>query len=110
MEKAGNGDTLFCGEASLLILSFTYFFCTEHWQAVREIYEIVPTRKWKNEEKQMNKIVFIGKALINTFFFPCFLFENHVNLLYIIYLFTAGHNLNEDALTNSFRACMSISS
>ncbi|RVX02561.1 COBW domain-containing protein 1 [Vitis vinifera] len=25
-------------------------------QAVREIYEIVPTRKWKNEEKQMNKI------------------------------------------------------
>lgn len=49
-------------------------------QAVREIYEIVPTRKWKNEEKQMNKIVFIG------------------------------HNLNEDALTNSFKACMSITS
>ncbi|XP_034700965.1 COBW domain-containing protein 1 isoform X2 [Vitis riparia] len=49
-------------------------------QAVREIYEIVPTHKWKNEENQMNKIVFIG------------------------------HNLNEDALTNSFRSCMSITS
>lgn len=31
------------------------------WQAVREIYEIVPTRDWKKEENQMNKIVFIGK-------------------------------------------------
>lgn len=30
------------------------------WQAVREIYEIVPARKWKGEENQMNKIVFIG--------------------------------------------------
>lgn len=33
------------------------------WQAVREIYEIVPTRDWKKEENQMNKIVFIGKWL-----------------------------------------------
>ncbi|KAL8218720.1 hypothetical protein R6Q57_022093 [Mikania cordata] len=30
-------------------------------QAVREIYEIVPARKWKNGENQTNKIVFIGK-------------------------------------------------
>lgn len=44
-------------------------------QAVREIYEIVPSRKWKEEENQTNKIVFIG------------------------------HNLNEDVLINSFRTC-----
>jgi len=44
-------------------------------QAVREIYEIVPARKWKGEENQMNKIVFIG------------------------------HNLNEDVLNDSFRTC-----
>ncbi|XP_059447548.1 uncharacterized protein LOC132178969 isoform X1 [Corylus avellana] len=44
-------------------------------QAVREIYEIVPSRKWKGEESQMNKIVFIG------------------------------HNLNEDVLTDSFSNC-----
>lgn len=44
-------------------------------QAVREIYEIVPARKWKKEESRINKIVFIG------------------------------HNLNEDVLTNSLRAC-----
>ncbi|WOK94437.1 COBW domain-containing protein 1 isoform X2 [Canna indica] len=31
-------------------------------QAVREIYEIVPTRKWCQGEKQMSKIVFIGNA------------------------------------------------
>ncbi|KAK9277365.1 hypothetical protein L1049_006907 [Liquidambar formosana] len=36
-------------------------------QAVREIYEIVPARKWKGEESQLNKIVFIGKALILLF-------------------------------------------
>lgn len=33
-------------------------------QAVKEIYEIVPGRKWRKEENQMNKIVFIGKALM----------------------------------------------
>jgi len=44
-------------------------------QAVKEIYEIVPARKWKGEENQMNKIVFIG------------------------------HNLNEDVLNDSFRTC-----
>nr|POE55798.1 hypothetical protein CFP56_59928 [Quercus suber] len=44
--------------------------------AVREIYEIVPARKWKGEENQMTKIVFIG------------------------------HNLNEDVLNDSFRTCM----
>lgn len=32
-------------------------------QAVREIYEIVPSRKWRKEENQMNKIVFIGQSL-----------------------------------------------
>ncbi|XXG46639.1 hypothetical protein AAC387_Pa02g1435 [Persea americana] len=31
-------------------------------QAVREIYEIVPAHRWKQEENQMNRIVFIGKA------------------------------------------------
>ncbi|GKU99676.1 hypothetical protein SLEP1_g12486 [Rubroshorea leprosula] len=46
-------------------------------QAVRELYEIVPARKWRIEEKQMNKIVFIG------------------------------HNLNEDVLAVTFRACIS---
>ncbi|KAL6190130.1 hypothetical protein ACLB2K_036529 [Fragaria x ananassa] len=45
-------------------------------QAVREIYEIVPTRDWKKEENQMNKIVFIG------------------------------HNINENVLTQLFRACV----
>ncbi|WVZ10353.1 hypothetical protein V8G54_014883 [Vigna mungo] len=29
-------------------------------QAVRELYEIVPSRKWEKEEKRINKIVFIG--------------------------------------------------
>ncbi|KAH9607001.1 hypothetical protein KSS87_013776 [Heliosperma pusillum] len=29
-------------------------------QAVREIYEIVPSRAWREEESQINKIVFIG--------------------------------------------------
>ncbi|KAL7110133.1 hypothetical protein ACP275_05G005400 [Erythranthe tilingii] len=32
-------------------------------QAVREIYEIVPARKWKDEENRINKIVFIGRSL-----------------------------------------------
>ncbi|GMY25867.1 COBW domain-containing protein 1 [Fagus crenata] len=44
-------------------------------QAVREIYEIVPARKWKGEENQINKIVFIG------------------------------HNLKGDVLNNSFSTC-----
>ncbi|KAI6686362.1 hypothetical protein NL676_032275 [Syzygium grande] len=44
-------------------------------QAVKEIYEIVPSRKWKEQENPMNKIVFIG------------------------------HNLNEDVLINSLRVC-----
>ncbi|XP_050235541.1 uncharacterized protein LOC126685670 [Mercurialis annua] len=45
-------------------------------QAVREIYDIVPARKWKESENLMNKIVFIG------------------------------HNLNEDVLIDSFRGCV----
>ncbi|KAF5196976.1 Cobalamin biosynthesis, partial [Thalictrum thalictroides] len=45
-------------------------------QAVREIYEIVPVRRWKHEETRMDKIVFIGR------------------------------NLQEDLLRNSFRACL----
>ncbi|KAL6543720.1 hypothetical protein OROGR_010217 [Orobanche gracilis] len=32
-------------------------------QAVREVYEIVPTRKWKDDESRINKIVFIGRSL-----------------------------------------------
>ncbi|KAK8522849.1 hypothetical protein V6N13_115796 [Hibiscus sabdariffa] len=42
-------------------------------QAVREIYEIVPARQWRNEEKKINQIVFIG------------------------------HNLDENTLIDSFR-------
>ncbi|KAK3042317.1 hypothetical protein RJ639_002363 [Escallonia herrerae] len=45
-------------------------------QAVKEIYEIVPARKWKKEENRSNKIVFIG------------------------------HSLNEEILLDSFRACV----
>ncbi|TYH91123.1 hypothetical protein ES332_A13G095900v1 [Gossypium tomentosum] len=45
-------------------------------QAVREIYEIVPTRQWRNEERQMNRIVFIG------------------------------HNLDENILIDTFRGCI----
>ncbi|XP_034201264.1 COBW domain-containing protein 1 isoform X2 [Prunus dulcis] len=45
-------------------------------QAVKEIYEIVPTRDWKKQENQTNKIVFIG------------------------------HNLDENVLTESFQACV----
>ncbi|KAI4314087.1 hypothetical protein L6164_027027 [Bauhinia variegata] len=44
-------------------------------QAVKELYEIVPARKWAKEENRMNKIVFIG------------------------------HNLKEDVLIDSLRAC-----
>ncbi|KAL2546638.1 Cobalamin biosynthesis CobW-like protein [Forsythia ovata] len=32
-------------------------------QAVRELYEIVPTREWKDGENRINKIVFIGGSL-----------------------------------------------
>lgn len=46
----------------MLSFMLTCFFINI-WQAVREIYEIVPTRDWKKEENQMNKIVFIGKDL-----------------------------------------------
>ncbi|CAM8947273.1 unnamed protein product [Rhodiola kirilowii] len=45
-------------------------------QGVREIYEIVPARKWLEEEIKINKIVFIG------------------------------HNLNEDILAASFQDCI----
>ncbi|PON79660.1 Cobalamin biosynthesis [Parasponia andersonii] len=44
-------------------------------QAVKEIYDIVPARDWKNDENRTNKIVFIG------------------------------HNLNENGLADSFRDC-----
>ncbi|XP_044488058.1 COBW domain-containing protein 1 [Mangifera indica] len=45
-------------------------------QAVREIYEVVPARKWRTDENRTNKIVFIG------------------------------HYLSKDVLTNSFRTCV----
>ncbi|CAH9115859.1 unnamed protein product [Cuscuta epithymum] len=45
-------------------------------QGVREIYEILPSREWREGENQMNKIVFIGKSL------------------------------KEDILLNSLRACV----
>uniref|UniRef100_A0A7N0UDT5 CobW C-terminal domain-containing protein n=1 Tax=Kalanchoe fedtschenkoi TaxID=63787 RepID=A0A7N0UDT5_KALFE len=45
-------------------------------QAVREIYEIVPARKWLEDENKINKIVFIG------------------------------HSLNEDILADSFQDCL----
>ncbi|KAJ6910264.1 COBW domain-containing protein 1 [Populus alba x Populus x berolinensis] len=31
-------------------------------QAVRELYDIVPARKWRSDENQINKIVFIGNS------------------------------------------------
>ncbi|KAK9175065.1 hypothetical protein WN944_027070 [Citrus x changshan-huyou] len=40
-------------------VSFQNFLFLNGWEAVKEIYEIVPARKWRAEEKQMNKIVFI---------------------------------------------------
>ncbi|KAL2519295.1 Cobalamin biosynthesis CobW-like protein [Abeliophyllum distichum] len=36
-------------------------------QAVRELYEIVPTREWKDGENRINKIVFIGGSLKEEF-------------------------------------------
>ncbi|XP_047322044.1 COBW domain-containing protein 1 [Impatiens glandulifera] len=41
-------------------------------QAVREIYEIVPTRKWTKEESRMNKIVFIGQSINETILIDTF--------------------------------------
>ncbi|KAI0525155.1 hypothetical protein KFK09_004547 [Dendrobium nobile] len=35
-------------------------------QAVREIYEVVPARPWRETEQKMNKIVFIGRDLDET--------------------------------------------
>jgi G3E family GTPase len=35
-------------------------FVIEYAQAVRDIYERVPARKWSEEENRTNKIVFIG--------------------------------------------------
>ncbi|XP_021997294.1 COBW domain-containing protein 1 isoform X2 [Helianthus annuus] len=40
-------------------------------QAVREIYEIVPARKWRSGEKQTNKIVFIGRSLNEDILMDC---------------------------------------
>ncbi|XP_042412740.1 COBW domain-containing protein 1-like [Zingiber officinale] len=48
-------------------------------QAVREVYEIVPARRWSQGEKQMSKIVFIG------------------------------HNLDVSILSDSFRSCTALS-
>ena len=45
-------------------VSYQNFLFLNGWQAVKEIYEIVPARKWRAEEKQMNKIVFIGNPLM----------------------------------------------
>lgn len=44
-----------------VLLLFIYF--SENVQAVRELYEIVPARKWEREENRMNKIVFIGNQM-----------------------------------------------
>ncbi|CAA0822497.1 Cobalamin biosynthesis CobW-like protein [Striga hermonthica] len=32
-------------------------------QAVREVYEIIPSRNWKDDDNRINKIVFIGRSL-----------------------------------------------
>lgn len=40
-------------------------------QAVREIYEIVPSRKWKDDENRINKVVFIGIELFLITFSLC---------------------------------------
>lgn len=46
----------------LFCLCFHFYVSMKYWQAVKEIYEIVPARDWKKEEKPMNKIVFIGNT------------------------------------------------
>lgn len=75
---------------------------------MREIYEIVPARRWKGEEKEGNKIVFIGTPKRTTLFRSEVISENELKLLFstFIYLyFIAGHNLNEDVLSDSFSTC-----
>lgn len=37
-------------------------------QAVKEIYDIVPARDWKERETRMNKIVFIGNPQLKQSF------------------------------------------
>ena len=39
------------------------FVCKKNLQAVKELYEIVPSLKWEKEEKRINKIVFIGNLI-----------------------------------------------
>ncbi|KAG0490840.1 hypothetical protein HPP92_007703 [Vanilla planifolia] len=47
--------------------------------AVRELYEIVPARKWKETERKMSKIVFIGRDLDETVFAEFFPLLHNVN-------------------------------
>lgn len=77
------------------------------WQGVKEIYEIVPTRDWKKEENQTNRVVFIGNILIELFFLPPPRKKGKRRETLLNYLFCfAGHNLDEKILRESFRACV----
>lgn len=79
-------------------------------QAVREVYEIVPTRKWKNEETRVNKIVFIGNTLsqIVSFYILLHILGCICNLRkkngFLIYFFS-GRSLNEEILVNTMGGC-----
>ncbi|KAK9063642.1 hypothetical protein SSX86_017513 [Deinandra increscens subsp. villosa] len=67
-------------------------------QAVREIYEIVPARKWRTGENQTTKIVFIGKHITTPLI-------GAVNVLTRKNI--KGRSLNEGILVDSLRACAS---
>lgn len=47
----------------LLCIIVKSFVCKKNLQAVKELYEIVPSLKWEKEEKRINKIVFIGNLI-----------------------------------------------
>lgn len=68
---------------------------------MREVYEIVTTRKWKNEESRVNKIVFIG--IHHSIQFISRL--GYIVILYINLIFFLGRSLNEEVLVNTIVGC-----
>jgi hypothetical protein len=69
-------------------------------QAVREVYEVVPARRWSEMESRMNKIVVIGKTptyhvIVCHFLFCC-------NLCM---LGATGRNLDINVLQESLSSC-----
>lgn len=79
----------------------------EYAQAVKEIYEIVPARKWSDEENRVNKIVFIGQI---SFFFcivVIIIANKTLSLCLLIHVTEtcAGHKLDEEALKTGLREC-----